>query len=130
MIRSLAAVIIAVIAGLSAAKLMEGGGAAVIDAPAPFAVYSALVSMSWFGGAFVAALLAMLIGKRWAPLGILAAASIFLGAVLALFSNPLGWWMWPAALVATALGGFGAVRILGAGFLHPDIHRKDGLFDE
>ncbi len=130
MIRSLAAVIIAVIAGLTAAKLIEGGGAALINARAPSAAYCALVSIGWLAGAFAAAFIAMFLDKRWAPLGMLAAASIFLGAALGLFSSPLGWWMWPVALIAAALGGLGAVRTIGAGMSHPDMHRKDGLFDE
>ncbi len=130
MIRSLAAVIIAVIAGLTAAKLIEGAGAAILDAQPPSAAYGAVLSLSWLFGAFAAAFLAMFIGKRWAPLGALSSAAIFLGAGLGLFSAPLGWLMWPAAMISTALGGYGAVRLIGAQMAHPDLNRKDGLFDE
>lgn len=130
MLRSLAAVIAAVIAGLGAAKIVESFGAALTGAAPASPAYGGLLIVGWGVGAFVAALTALLIGKRWAPIGALAAAAIFLAAMITLFSFPVPWFAWPGALLATALGGFGAVRITGAKAQHPDLQRKDGLFDE
>lgn len=129
MLRSLAAVIVAVIAGLAAAKTVEAGGAAIIGAAPASGAYGAVLLVGWLIGAFIAALLALLIGRRWAPLGGLGAASIFLAAMITMFSNPLPWALWPGAVVATALGGYGAIRLTGAKTAHPDMKRKDGLFD-
>lgn len=129
MIRSLIAVIIAVIAGLALAKTVEGGGAAMIGAAPGSAGYGALLLLGWLLGAFMAAFLALFLGVRWAPLGALGAAAIFLGAVITLFSYPLSWVLWPGAALATALGGYGAVRLTGARAEHPGLKRKDGLFD-
>ena len=64
MLRSLFAVIVAVIAGLGAAKFLEGGLEAVSGAQ-DGAGYSFILAASWFFGAFVAALIALLIGRRW-----------------------------------------------------------------
>ena len=129
MIRSLAAIIVAVLAGFTIVKMIEGGGAAVLGAETQSAGYGALLAGGWFAGAFVAAFIAMFIGKRWAPLGGLGAASILLSAILTLMSNPLSWLMWPAAIIATAAGGYGAIRLTNAPMTHPDLTRKDGLFD-
>ncbi|WP_375202955.1 hypothetical protein [Hyphococcus sp.] len=130
MLRSLAAVIVAVIVGLAAAKTVEGGGAALLGAAPGAAVYGALLLAGWLAGAFVAAALALIIGRRWAPLGALGAAAIFLAAVITLFSYPLSWLLWPGAIITTMLGGFAAIRLTGARKEHPDMRRKDGLFDE
>ena len=129
MLRSLAAVIIAVLAGFAASKMIEGGGAVLIGAEPGSAAYASLLGAGWGVGAFLAAFIAMFAGKRWAPLGMLSASAILLGAVITLFSSPVSWVMWPIAIVSTAIGGFGAVRLLGARMLHPDLRRKDGLFD-
>ncbi|GJL90784.1 hypothetical protein [Hyphococcus sp.] len=129
MLRSLAAVIIAVIAGFSAAKMIEGGGAVLIGAAPGSAAYELVLGAGWFIGAFLAALISMFIGKRWAPLGMLSASAILLGAIITLFSNPMSWFAWPVSFFATGLGGYGAIRFLDAGMAHPDLQRKDGLFD-
>lgn len=130
MFRSLFAVIIAVIAGFAMAKTIEGGGAALTGATAGSAQYLALLIGGWFAGAFVAALLAMFIGIRWAPLGGVAASSVFLGALITLFSNPLDWFVWPGALLATCLGGYGAIKLLKANGSYPLAQKKTGLFDD
>ncbi|WP_428409231.1 hypothetical protein [Hyphococcus sp.] len=130
MLRSLAAIIIAVIAGLAAAKSVEGGGAALAGVEAPSALYGVFLLAGWLVGAFVAAMLALMIGGRWAPLGALGAASICFAAFMTLISNPLSWMLWPGAIIAAGLGGFAAVRITGAKMQHPGLTRKHGLFDE
>jgi hypothetical protein len=129
MLRSLAAVIIAVIAGLSAAKLIEGGGAVLIGAEPVSAAYAVVLGTGWGAGSFLAAFIALFMGKRWAPLGMLSASAILLGAVITLFSSPLSWVMWPVAIASTTIGGYGAIWLLGARMIHPDLQRKDGLFD-
>lgn len=130
MIRSLIAVIIAVIAGFALAKMVEGGVAAATGAVPGSAAYDVILLAGWLAGAFAAALIALLIGVKWAPLGAVAASSIFLGAVITLFSYPMSWFMWPGALAAAALGGYGAVRLAGARAEHPALRRKAGLFDD
>lgn len=129
MIRSLFAIIVAVIAGFALAKMVEAAGASLTGAAPGSAGYGAVLLLGWFLGAFLAALVAVLFGGKWAPLGALGAASIFLGAVITLFSYPLSWFLWPGAAVATALGGYGAVKLTGAKSEHPKLQRKSGLFD-
>lgn len=130
MLRSLIAVIIAVVAGLACAKLVEGGGGALLNAEQGTLAYSGLLGFGWGAGAFVASFVAMFGGKRWAPLGILSAAAILLGAVLTLLSAPMSWFMWPLAIVSPSVGGWGAIRLLNARMQHPDLKKRDGLFDE
>lgn len=113
MLRSLFAVIVAVIAGLGAARFLEGGLAAISGAQGG-AGYSFILAASWFFGAFVAALIALLIGRRWAPVGGLAAGTIFFSAFITMLPGTLGWWLWPMAAIATAAGGWLALRIGGA----------------
>ncbi len=129
MIRSLFAVIVAVISGLGAAKLVEGAGVYFLHAAPLSAAHQGLLIAGWLAGAFVSALIALLLGRRWAPLGGLAAASVFLAAFITLIANPLNWLLWPAAAIATALGGFAAIRLTGAQGSHPALRKKDGLFD-
>lgn len=130
MIRSLIAVIIAVIAGFALAKTVEGAGAAMTGAAPGAVAYDLVLLLGWLAGAFVAALLALAIGAKWAPLGAVAAGSILFGAVITLFSYPMDWFMWPGALAAAALGGYGAIRLAGARKEHPALTRKTGLFDD
>ncbi len=130
MIRSLFAVIVAVISGFTLARMIEGAGAGIIGATPQTGAYDALLLTGWAAGAFAAALIALLRGRRWAPRGALGAASIFLGAAITLFSYPHGWLIWPGAVIATALGGYGAVKLTGAKAAHPQMRRKDGLFDD
>ena len=111
MIRSLFAVIFAVIAGLSAARLVEGAGVAVFEIAPLSPAYQGVLVIGWLTGAF-------------------AAASVFLAAFIALISNPLSWLLWPGAALATGLGGFAAVMLTGAKAAHPALRKKDGLFDD
>ena len=138
MIRSLFAVIIAVILGLTTAKFIEGGALALAGGgqgaagrgEAPGAAHQVALVAGWGAGAFAAAASALLIAGRWAPLGGLAAGTIFLAAVIAQFEASLGWPVWLASAVATGLGGWGAIRLLGASRTHPSNRRKDGVFDD
>lgn len=135
MIRSFIAVIIATIIGLTAAKFVEGAGQAAAAGPdgaysAASAAYQGALIAGWGVGAFAAGLVAMLIGGRWAPLGGLAAGTIFLAAVIALLSAPFSWYALPGAAGATALGGFCAVKLLGAGLTLPSKNEKLHLFDD
>ena len=138
MIRSLFAVVVGVILGLTAARFVEGAGFALAGGgqvaaqqaePLTVAHRAALVA-GWGVGAFAAAASALLIAGRWAPLGGLAAGTIFLAAVIAQFEASLGWPVWLASALATALGGYAAIVLLGATQTHPSNRRQDGLFDD
>ncbi|MEX6634045.1 hypothetical protein [Hyphococcus lacteus] len=129
MIRLLAAVIIAVIVGFATAKFVESIGVGYTGLEVSVA-YKGVLAFSWFIGAFVAALLALLIGHRWAPLGGLAASAIFLAAMIAMFSNPLGWLLWICAAALTGLGGYAAIKLTKASNIHPNLRPDESLFDE
>lgn len=138
MIRSLFAVVVGVILGLTAARFVEGAGFALAGGgqiaaqqadPLTVAHRVALVA-GWGVGAFAAAASALLIAGRWAPLGGLAAGTIFLAAVIAQLEASLGWPVWLASALATALGGYAAIALLGASQTHPSNRRQDGLFDD
>lgn len=136
MLRSLVAVIVAVVVGLVMAKLVEGAGTAgfAIDAPnrevSASSAYQILLVAGWGLGAFAAALTALLIGRRWAPLGWLAAATILFSACMTVMTFALSWVLWPASAAATALGGFAAVRLLRASYDPPGKSRERSLFGE
>lgn len=138
MIRSLFAVVVGVIIGLTTARFVEGAGLALAGGgqigPQQTAAltlgYQVVLVAGWGAGAFAAAASALLIAGRWAPLGGLAAGTIFLAAVIAQFEAGLGWPVWLASALATALGGYAAIALLGATRAHPSSRRKDGLFDD
>jgi len=121
--RSLASVIAAVIVGLMTARLVEQVARAFASAPPASAeadtAYGVLV-VSWGIAAFVAALVALIAGKRWAPLGWLAASTMGLNALVTLVGAAPPLWAWPAGLLSAALGGVAAIRLIGAKMRHPD----------
>ncbi|MEM9494586.1 MAG: hypothetical protein AAGA09_01180 [Pseudomonadota bacterium] len=133
MLRSLAAVIIATLIGLWLAKTVEGIALAMAAAPAgtsspltlPVAHQAALLG-GWFIGAFAAAFAALLIARRWAPIGMLSAATIALAAVIAMMSAPVSWWAWPSAFAVTGAGGFLAIKLLRARMVHSDLRGAGG----
>ena len=138
MIRSLFAVVVGVILGLTAARFVEGAGFALAGGgqiaaqqadPLTVAHRVALVA-GWGVGAFAAAASALLIAGRWAPLGGLAAGTIFLAAVIAQLEASLGWPVWLASALATALGGYAAIALLSATQTHPSNRQRDRLFDD
>ena len=118
MIRNLFAIIAAILIGFSLAKFIEGavGGSSGLLA-------------GWFVGAFVATAIALLLGRRWAPLGILGAGTIFFSALIALIGAPASLLLWPGAVIATALGGWLALKVLGATNDQPQSGQKESLFD-
>ncbi len=130
MLRSLFAVIIAVIAGLGLAKLVEGGGATLLKAAPMSAAYQAILLLSWFLGAFAAALIALAAARRWAPVGVIAASSMFLSAIVALLSAPLSWLLWPGGAMAAAAAAFAAIKLTNATFAAPAARQKDQLFND
>ena len=101
MVRSLIAVIIAVIFGLAVANGFERVGLAW-DGLSPIGFDSFLLA-GWGTAAFVAAIIALLIGRKWAPLGWLAAAAMVL---FGLASSAV------MALPASVLGGIGWITVL------------------
>ena len=138
MIRSLFAVVVGVILGLTAARFVEGAGLALAGdglvaaqhAETLTAAHRIALVTGWGVGAFAAAASALLIAGRWAPLGGLAAGTIFLAAVIAQLETALGWPVWLASALATALGGYAAIALLGATQAHPSSKQQDGLFDD
>lgn len=102
MIRSLFSIILAVVLGLTVARFIEGMGAAafpVIDSPdvtanSDAAIESHTISsahqvtllFSWGIAALIAAMVALLLARRWAPLGYLAAVTIFFNSVITMIS--------------------------------------------
>lgn len=135
MLRSLLAIILAVIVGMVAAKFVEGAGQMFFPAPGvdfadpaslragagtiPFG-YKAMLVAGWALGAFFAAALALLITRRWAPVGWLAAASMTLLAIISLAAAPFGALVWLCALIGTSAGGWAAVKLLRAGYAYPE----------
>ncbi len=128
MIRSLFSIILAVIIGLTAAKFIEGVGAAAYPPAVPVDLndleavraasgafptgYKLMLALGWGGGAFISAIIALALGRRWAPLGGLAAATIFFNSVITLLGMGLSWWLWPLSAAACAGGGVAALTIL------------------
>ena len=138
MIRSLFAIIVAVIIGLTTAKFVEGAGLAMVgggagdgaQGPSAGGAHFAALLAGWGLGAFAAALCALLIAGRWAPLGALAAGTMFLAALIAQLEAGLGGAAWLAAAPATALGGFAAIRLTGASAVHPANRKQTDIFDD
>ena len=120
--RSLFSVIVAVIAGLAIARFIEAGASTLLNENTQsidaLQNYSASFQLSllagWFIAAFFATAIALLLGRRWAPLGIVSAATVAFSAIITMISFPLSVWLWPASLIATAIGGFAALKILRA----------------
>ena len=146
MIRSLIAVLIAVFVGLTTAKFIEGVGTAAypfqesvpagdVDglkaaaANAPFG-YKAILIAGWAVAAFVSALISLVIGKRWAPLGWLSSGLMFFLAIITLIGTPLGFWVLPAALIVTGGGGWLAIKLLKATNVYPVKNQADEFFHE
>ena len=130
MIRSVFAIIAATLIGLTASRFVEGAGQAAGGAAPGGGVYQWSLALGWTLGAFAAALTALLIGRRWAPLGVLAAATIFFAAAIAQLSYSLSWFLWPASAAGTALGGYAAMRLLNARNVHPSRDGKKEFFDD
>lgn len=125
MFRSLIAIVVAVLAGLVFAQGVER---AMHGLGLP---QSAALLASWGGASFIAAGAALLLGRRWAPLGWLAAASMLLLAVVTVAGGAASWLLIPVALALTALGGWAAVKATKASYAPPFTAKKPkpGLFE-
>lgn len=138
MVRSLAAAIVGALIGLTAAKFIEGAGAALIrgETGAAFdqlqntTAYAFVLLSAWSIGSFCAAASALLIGKKWAPLGWLGAASIFLSASMTVLTALLNWLLLPACAVSCAIAGAAAIRLVGARTVLPGKGSKESLFGD
>ncbi len=136
MLRSLLSVIVAVIIGLTTAKFIEGAGVALFDDSARLSdneetaslSYNLLLALGWFAGSFAASSTALVLGKRWAPLGYLAGASMFFAAVMTLMSFSLSWFLWPISALATGVGAFAAVKLIKAQMAYPGATDQRDLF--
>lgn len=148
MLRSLAAILVAVLVGLTSAKFVEGAGMAAIGDAASIEQFedvdestegavkrivsgsvASLLVFSWAFSSFVASALALFIGKRWAPVGWLAAMTIAFNALVSLLGATVPWWLWPFGILATVLGGFAAIKVLNASYAYPMPKKADGLFE-
>lgn len=130
MLRSLIAIVIATIIGLSIAKFIEslvGGGVAPGEAASARQLGG--LAVGYFAGAFVAALIALLIGRRWAPLGWLGAGTILFAAILTLATFKLPLILWPACAAACGAGGWLAVKLLKARMQYRTSKQNESLFD-
>ncbi len=130
MLRNLAAIILATIIGLALAKFIEGvlGGGVAPGEAASAQEYLGL-TVGYLIGAFAASLIALLVGRRWAPLGWLSAATIFFAAVITILSFKLPLWVWPLSAAACAAGGWLAGRLLKAERQYRPGKPKESLFD-
>ncbi len=130
MLRNLVAIILATIVGLAIAKLIEGViGGGVPPGEAASARELAGLAAGYFGGAFVAAAIALLIGRRWAPLGWLGAATILFAAFITLTTFSLPLILWPLSVAACGAGGWLAVRLLRADMQYRQGKQNESLFD-
>ena len=130
MLRNLAAIILATLVGLTVAKLIEsliGGGVPPGEAASARELLG--LSVGYFGGAFVAAAIALLIGRRWAPLGWLGASTILFAAIITLATFKLPLILWPASAAACGAGGWLAVKLLKREMQYRTGKPNESLFD-
>lgn len=124
MLRSLMAVILAVILGLAVARWIEAAGLAVSGAPHGFLHQLSLI-FGWGAGAYGAGLAAVLIGLRWRPLGFLAAAAIGLNGFLTLMGAPLSLWTWLLTILCVIGGGWLSVISVSTSMIAPELRGDD-----
>ena len=147
MLRSLTAVLIAVLIGLTLAKLVEASASALLELKAPEAepapgnavgeavrlsissMYGGVLVASWGLGAFVAASVALLMGRRWAALAWLAGVTVSFNGVIVLLGADGPAWLWPASLMVGPLGAWAANAALGAQSRPRVAERPAGLFE-
>lgn len=131
MLRSLGAVIIATLLGLSFARFIEAAsGGGVAPGAATTAANLIGLTAGWLFGSFAAAGIALLIGRRWAPLAWIAAATLALNAIITLASFKLPFFLWPASFAFPMLGGFLAIKLMGGVYVQETKPEGDGLFDQ
>ena len=123
--RSLLAVIAAVILGLMVARWIEAAGLALSGARYGMLHQSALIA-GWGVGAYIAGLSAVMIGQRWRPLGFLAAAALGLNGMLTLIGEPLSIWTWILATLFVAGGGWLSVITQQTTMIHPNMREDEG----
>ena len=132
MLRSLFAVILAVLVGVATAQIVERVGVEAFasgDAGGAMSLAHQLVLVvSWGAGAFLAASLALLIGRRWAPLGWLTASSMLLLAVTSAVSSPQAVTLIVGGALSSLGAGFGAIKLWRATNVFPVKPTKPGLF--
>lgn len=136
MLRSLFAIIVAVIAGLSVARFIEAATASLRASPAslgdgalPFDHQLTLV-VGWFVGAAVASALALLLGRKWAPLGFLASGTILFSAIITILTFSLNWLIAAPAAIATAFAAYGVHILMKPQMDYPQGKAKRDYFSE
>ena len=130
MLRNLAAIILATIIGLGTAKFIEGligGGVAPGEGVGARELFG--LGVGYFVGAFIASGIALLIGRRWAPLGWLGAVTILFAAVLTLLTFKLPLILWPISAAACGAGGWLAIKLLKGSMHLTPAKKNESLFD-
>lgn len=143
MLRSIGAVVAGVIVGAFVIFIVESVGHLIFppppgvdlkDAAALSAMMSVIpfgaklgVVIAWMAGVLAGGVAALAIGRRWAPLAIVVATTLFAMAVVTMLTIPHPFWMQAAALAVTVLGAFGAIRIMRATFAPPTAPKLKSL---
>lgn len=92
--------------------------AAVCIAATPLGAKVAVV-VGWFLGALIGGVAAVSIGRKWAALAWVVAATVFVLCIFNFIAFPHPAWMIAGAVLAALLGGFGATSLTGARFAPP-----------
>jgi hypothetical protein len=95
------------------ATYKDKGLAAACVAALPLGAKLAVVA-GWFLGVVAGGIAALLVGKRWAPLAWIVAATIFLLCVVNFASMPHPVWMMVGAVFSALIGGWLAIKFVGA----------------
>lgn len=131
MIRSLFAIIIASVLGVALARFIESASYTAAGAPDAFTLARNVgLAASWLAGAFVAAAIALLLGRRWAALGWLGAATMGLSAFIGMAGAHAPPLLWLVSLFAVGAGGWGAVKILRGVNEPPHLSKTKAPFDD
>ncbi|MEK7264831.1 MAG: hypothetical protein AAB227_01915 [Pseudomonadota bacterium] len=81
----------------------------------------------WFVGAFLGALIASFVSRRWAPASWVVAATMALFALSNFASDPAPLWMAALTIAGIAAGGWVAVQATSARYGAPPAAPKPGL---
>jgi hypothetical protein len=139
MVRSIIGVLVGVIVGAFIVLAIEAIAHQVFPPPAGFdpnnaGAVAALplgaklsVLFAWFGGAFGGGVAALLIARRWAPVGWVVAVTILLFAATNFSAFPHPLWMIIASIPAVLAGGQLANIVTRANYGRPPAPPKPGL---
>lgn len=135
MLKNIGGVAVGVLAGAIVIYIFEGLGHMIFPGPEgpdlkdpaalathmdqiPLGVEIAVV-IGWFAGTLAGGAAALVIARRWAPVAWIVAGTLFAMAAIAMIQIPHPIWIMIGAVIATALGGWGAVKLTGASYTPP-----------